>query len=408
MSVEVPEDLPTLDELLLQNAHGRLAELRGPACPFGNPWGYVSHLVTGYEDARTLLADPRLSKDQQRVDELIASKLGLADSAAGAASELTRNMLTSDPPNHTRLRKLVNKAFTPRTVARLRPRIEQLTRELLDEMAGREQVDLMTAFALPLPIAVICELLGVDPRDRGDFVGWSNTVLSGAVDVDAMNAAAGQLYELLAKLVEDKRADPGEDMLSELIQVSEEGDRLAANELVGMAFLLLSAGYETTVNLIGNATLALLRAPDQAAKLRADPSLLPGAVEEFLRYDGPINLATTRFTTEEVEVGGATIAAGEFVEISLLAANRDADKFPDPDELDVTRAAGGHLAFGHGIHYCVGAPLARMEAEIALGGLLSRFPDLALAVPEEELRYRTSPLVHGLESLPVRLGTARS
>ncbi|MBB4685136.1 cytochrome P450 [Amycolatopsis jiangsuensis] len=396
-----------IDDRFLQHTHERLDELRGPVCPFHGSWGGGSYLVTGYEDARALLTDSRVSKSNQGARELLAAKIG-EENLSGLGTLLGDHMLNSDPPDHTRLRKLVNRAFTARTVARLRPRIEEITRELLDGMAGQEQADLMTAFALPLPITVICELLGVRPEDRGEFSGWSNTLLAGATeDFGAIEQAAVQMHGYLASLVEGKRAEPGEDMLSALVLATDEGDALTEQELVGMAFLLLVAGHETTVNLIGNATLALLRAPEQAAKLRADPELLPGAVEEFLRFDGPINLATMRYTTEDVPVGDSTIPAGEFVQVSLLAANRDEGRFPDPDDLDVTRPPGGHLAFGHGIHYCVGAPLARLEAEIALGGLLNRFPDLTLAVPEDELDYRKSTLVHGLNALPVRLGAAR-
>jgi cytochrome P450 len=249
---------------------------------------------------------------------------------------------------------------------------------------------------------VICELLGIREEDRGEFTGWSNILLSSA-EAEQMQSAGHSMHEYLTALVGQKRAEPGPDLLSDLVLTTDEGDSLDEEELVSMAFLLLVAGHETTVNLIANATLALLRAPEQLAKLRADPSLLPGAVEEFLRFDGPINIATIRFTKEPIEVGGTTIPEGEFVQVSLLAANRDAERFPDPDELDVTRPAGGHVAFGHGIHYCVGAPLARLEAEIALGGLLARFPDLRLAVEPDQLRYRNSTLVHGLQELPVLL-----
>ncbi|GAA3578927.1 cytochrome P450 [Amycolatopsis ultiminotia] len=402
------EEIPAIDERFMQHTHEWLAEQRGPVCPVHTAWGWPSYLITGYEDARAALTDPRVSKNNQGAHELMAAKLGEENLGAGFGELLSANMLNSDPPDHTRLRKLVNKAFTSRTVARLRPRVEEITGELLDEMARHEQLDLMAAFALPLPITVICELLGVRPEDRGEFSGWSNTLLSGGGEEPAViEDAAARMQGYLVKLVEDKRVEPAEDLLSELVQATDEGDALSEQELVGMAFLLLVAGHETTVNLIGNATLALLRAPDQAAKLRAEPSLLPGAVEEFLRFDGPINIATIRYTTEDVAVGGTTIPAGEFVRVSLLAANRDEGRFPDPADLDVTRPAGGHLAFGHGIHYCVGAPLARLEAEVALGSLLNRFPDLALAVPEEQLRYRSSTLVHGLRELPVRLGAAR-
>ncbi|MET7989544.1 cytochrome P450 [Amycolatopsis sp. NPDC005232] len=398
------EEIPVIDDKFMQHAHETLGRFhdQGAVCPIRMPHGTPSYLVTGYDEARALLADPRVSKDNRGAYDLMIAKAGGENINRSFGQLLGAHMLNTDAPDHTRLRKLVNKAFTPRAIAGLRPRIEQITTELLDAMADHEQVDLMAAFAGPVPITVICELLGVREEDRGEFTGWSN-ILLGAGDLDEMQAAAVAMHTYLVGLVAQKRAEPGEDLLSGLVQATDEGDSLSEEELVAMAFLLLVAGHETTVNLIGNAVLALLRAPEQRAKLVADPSLMPGAVEEFLRFDGPINIATLRYTVEDVEVGDHKIPAGEFVQVSLLAANRDEGRFPDPADLDVTRATGGHLAFGHGIHYCVGAPLARMEAEIALTALLARFPQLRAAVPEEELVYRTSPLVHGIKTLPVLL-----
>ncbi|XHU13133.1 cytochrome P450 [Amycolatopsis sp. WGS_07] len=375
----------------------------GAVCPMVARRGIPSYLVSGYEQARELLNDPRVSKDSTDVQRVIAAKVGEGVQGPDFGNLLTRHMLNSDPPVHTRLRKLVNKAFTARTVARLRPRIQEIADALLDEMARHEQVDLVQAFAEPLPITVICELLGVRVEDRGEFTAWSHTLLSFAAEEESQAAAAREMQDYLQQLVESKRAEPAEDLLSDLVHASDEGDSLDEDELISMAFLLLIAGHETTVNLIANATFALLRAPEQLEKLRADPSLMPGAVEEFLRFDGPINFATLRYTVEEVDAGGVAIPADEFLNISLLSANRDPEKFPDPDNLDVTRPPGGHLAFGHGIHYCVGAPLARLEAEIALGSLLARFPELSLAVPADRVVYRPSSLVHGVLALPVRL-----
>jgi cytochrome P450 len=398
------EELPVVGEEFMQHTHSTLEQLRGEGrvCPIVMPRGTPSYLVTGYEDARALLNDPRVSKDSAGAYHLMAAKIGPENTVSDFGQSLVTHMLNADPPDHTRLRKLVNKAFTARTVARLRPRIEEITAGLLDAMEGSDRADLLPAFAGPVPITVICELLGIREEDRGEFTGWSNTLLSSG-EAGEMQSAAQSMHAYLVGLVGQKRAEPGQDLLSDLVLTTDEGDSLSEEELVATAFLLLVAGHETTVNLIANATLALLRAPEQLAKLRADPSLLPGAVEEFLRFDGPINIATLRFTTEPIEVGETTIPEGEFVQVSLLAANRDAERFPEPDELDVTRPAGGHVAFGHGIHYCVGAPLARLEAEIALGGLLARFPDLRLAVEPEQLRYRNSTLVHGLKELPVLL-----
>ncbi|MDT8914382.1 cytochrome P450 [Amycolatopsis sp. PS_44_ISF1] len=388
----------------MQRTHATLERLRagGRVCPVSMPRGTPSYLVTGYEDARALLNDPRLSKDANGAYELMTAKIGPEHSMSDFGQSLGAHMLSADPPDHTRLRKLVNKAFTARTVARLRPRIEEITAGLLDAMAVHDRADLVTAFAGPVPITVICELLGIREADRGEFTGWSTTLLSSGAPED-VRPASQAMHEYLVGLVGRKRAEPGEDLLSDLVLTTDEGDSLTEGELVAMAFLLLVAGHETTVNLIANATLALLRAPEQLAKLRADPGLMPGAVEEFLRFDGPINIATLRFTTEPVEVGETTIPAGEFVQVSLLAANRDAQRFPDPDRLEVTRRAAGHVGFGHGIHHCVGAPLARLEAEIALGALIARFPELRLAVEPERLRYRQSTLVHGLVELPVVL-----
>ena len=397
--VEVAEDFA-------QDAHVFSEMLRGGG-PVRRvrlpPRGLPCYLVTGFAEARALLADPRLRKSSQGIRELFEAKLPPESLQNGLGQDLSWHMLNSDPPDHTRLRKLVNKAFTARTVARLRPRVEEITAELLDALAGQERTDLVASFAAPLPITVICELLGVREEDRAEFSGWSRTLLSAAVRPEEMQAAAGSMFAYLTDLIAQKRAEPAEDLLSDLVHASDDGDSLSEPELVSMAFLLLVAGHETTVNLIANGVLALLREPEQLARLRAEPELLPGAVEEFLRFDGPIHLATLRYTAEPVEVGGVTIPEGEFVLVSLLGANRDADRYPEPDRLDITRAAGGHLAFGHGIHYCVGAPLARLEAEIALGGLLERFPEIALDVKPDELVYRTSSLVHGLETLPVRL-----
>ncbi len=409
MSVdEHTEEIPYADEEFWQRPHEWLAQRResGAVCPITARRGIPSYLVGGYEQARELLNDPRISKDSTDVHRVYAAKVGQDVEVPEFGNLLTRHMLNSDPPVHTRLRKLVNKAFTARTVARLRPRIQEIADTLLDEMARHEQVDLVQAFAEPLPITVICELLGVRVEDRGQFTAWSHLLLSFSEDHEAQAAAARDMHGYLQQLIESKRAEPAEDLLSDLVHASDEGDSLDEDELISMAFLLLVAGHETTVNLIANATFALLRAPDQAEKLRVDPGLLPGAVEEFLRYDGPINFATLRYTVDEIEAGGVTVPRDEFVQISLLSANRDPEKFPDPDTLDVTRAPGGHLAFGHGIHYCVGAPLARLEAQIALGSLLARFPELSLAVPAEDIVYRPSSLVHGVLALPVRLNGA--
>ncbi|WP_199438963.1 cytochrome P450 family protein [Umezawaea beigongshangensis] len=384
--------------------HDRLRE-QAPVSEVVLPRGLRAWLVTRYDEARTALADPRFGKDMQKPE---AAELFERHSPPGAEQRdfdqsLSAHMLNSDPPQHTRLRKLVTKAFTSRRVELMRPRIQQITEELLDSVAERDEVDLLDALAFPLPITVICELLDVPLDQRDEFRTWSNTLLSSSSTAEEAGAASQAMAVYLADLVEHKRANPGEDMLSALIHAEDDGDNLDRTELISMAFLLLVAGHETTVNLIGNGVLALLRNPDQLRLLREDPGLLHNAIEEFLRYEGPLNQATLRYTTEDVELGGVLIPAGEIVVVSLMGANRDAARFADPDRLDITRQPGGHVAFGHGIHFCLGAPLARLEGEIAVGTLLKRFPDLALAAEPETLRWRESTLIRGLHTLPVRL-----
>jgi cytochrome P450 len=394
-----------LGEDFVQHPHETIELLRdaGPVrrVRFGN--GLPVWLVTAHAEARSLLADSRLSKDNTRARELVARYVEAnGGQRSSFESSLGAHMLNSDPPDHTRLRRLVNQAFTARTVSRLRPRIEEITAGLLDDLERAGEADLLASFALPLPITVICELLGIPEGEREGFRTWSNTLLTAATP-DQVGEASRRMAEYLTALIAAKRAAPTQDLLSDLVHASDEGDQLSEVELLSMAFLLLVAGHETTVNLIGNGMHALLRNPDQLAALRADPGLLPNAVEEFLRYDSPVNFATLRFTAEPVRVGEVEIPADEFVMISLLGGNRDATRFPEPDRLDLTRQTAGHLAFGHGIHHCVGAPLARLEGEIALGRLIERFGTIELTADPAELRWRVSTLLRGLETLPVRV-----
>lgn len=361
-------------------------------------------LVTRYEEAREALADPRLRNDIGTARAIIARNRTVSGpSRTRMPDELVMHMLNSDPPDHTRLRLLVAKAFTARTVELLRPRIEQITGELLGAMAEKARVDLMGALAVPLPVTVICELLGVPEADRTDYRRWSDAFVS-ASGGPVVNEAARAMSGYLTGLIASKRARPADDLLTALIQVRDrDGDRLSEAELVSMASLLLIAGHETTVNLIGNAVFALLCNPDQLAAVRADRALLPGAIEEVLRYESPVGIATMRYTTEPVQLGEVTIPEGAVVLVALGSANRDETRFADAERLDVTRGAMRHLAFGHGIHFCVGAPLARLEAEIAIGRLLERFPELALAVEPERLSWKDSVFLRGLAELPVSL-----
>jgi cytochrome P450 len=394
-----------LDDDFLQNPHGLFGRLRAeqPVREVILPRGIKVWLVTRYDDVRAVLTDPTVSKDILSAVPLL-ERHSTAEEPQSFEAELALagHMLNTDPPAHTRLRGLVNKAFHSGRVEQLRGRVERAADELLDAMATQDEVDLLPNFAFPLPTTVICELLGVPDRDKDEFRDVTITMTS-AAQHEEMAVAARAMVDYLTRLVESKREHPADDLLSALVHSGQDEDRLTGLELQSMAFLLLVAGHETTVNLIGNGVAMLLRNPEQLAALRADPSLMPGAIEEFLRHEGPLNIATYRYTTQPLQLGHVLIPAGEFVMVSLASANRDCARFDDADRVDVTRNSAGHLAFGYGIHYCVGAPLARMEGEIAIGKLLDRFPNLALAQEPEKLRWRPSTLMRGLAALPVRL-----
>ncbi|MFC4502363.1 MULTISPECIES: cytochrome P450 family protein [Streptomyces] len=399
MSTTTPGNPPLVDlaELVADPyaTYGRLREA-GPVHRFTGTDGLPAWLVTRYDDVRQALADPRLSLDKRNAKP--GGYRGLALPPA-----LDANLLNMDPPDHTRIRRLVSRAFTPRRTALLREPIRKTAHSLLDAIAADGRADLIASYAAPLPIAVICDLLGVAEDDRLDFRSWTDAlVVPDPARPDRAKEAVRGLLAYFTRLLTDKRAAPADDLLSALIAVRDEEDRLSEDELMSLAFLILIAGYENTVHLIGNATLALLRHPGRLAELRADPGRLGPAVEELARYDGPVPLAIRRFPTEDVVIGGVTVPAGETVLLSLAAAHRDPRRFSEPDRLDLDRDATGHLALGHGIHYCVGAPLARTETEIALAVLLERFPRLALDVPPDALRWRPSMRTRGLLSLPVR------
>ena len=354
-------------------------------------------LVAGHEQARALLADDRLSTDYFGVRSLLPGVAGPYEST------LSAHMLNTDPPAHTRLRALVDQAFTEQTVARLQPRIEQIADDLLDRLPPDGAADLIEDYAFPLAVTVICELLGVPAADRNDFRRWSKAIVA-SVPPDVARESTRSVSAYLTALIDAKRVSPAPDLLSDLVHQRHEDGVLWPDELVRMAFLLLVAGLEKVVGLIGNGVLALLEHPRELARLRAEPALMATAIEEFLRYQGAIHIAAVRFTTEPVRVSGTVIPADALVLISLLAANRDRDRYADPDQLDLGRCPAGHLAFGHGVHYCVGAPLARLEGQIAIGRLLDRFPALALAGTPGDLYWRGSLLVRSLSSLPVTLG----
>jgi cytochrome P450 len=377
----------------------RLRESR-PVAPARMPDDGRAWIITRYADVRTALTDSRLVNKAHR---RLSGSGSLPSGVAGVHA-----LLNIDPPDHTRLRRLVQKAFTPRRADQLRPRAEEIAAGLLDEMAAApdDVIDLIDRYAGPLPTTVISELLGIPVTDR-EWI-WL-TVTDYGKGGEELERVPQELGAYFARLITAKRAAPGNDLLSALVRAHDnaiEDDSEAAlttTELLSAAYHLVMAGFDTTVNLIASGTLALLTHPGEMARLRQDPSLLPAAVEELLRFTNPVNHVTARFTTEDIPIGDVVIPAGERVLIATSSANRDPEHFPDPDRLDLGRDASGHVAFGYGIHYCLGAPLARMEAEVALGGLLARFPAISLAVPSEELRWRPVSLMNGLESLPVRL-----
>ncbi|MER7987025.1 cytochrome P450 [Streptomyces noursei] len=402
-TAETGPDAPLDTTPLLDDPYAAYAALReaGPVHRITGTDGQPAWLVTRYDDVRSALADPRLSLDKRHATP--GNYRGFSLPPA-----LDANLLNMDPPDHTRIRRLVVKAFTPGRIEALRAPVRRIADDLLDAMAARGRAELVTDYAGPLPITVICDLLGIPAERRRDFLAWSDALLTPDPSrPQAMKEAIGAMLEFYTGLIAAKRAEPGDDLLSDLIAVRDDtaddpaGDRLSEDELTSLAFLILFAGYENTVQLIGNAVLALLDHPERLAALRRNPAELAPAVEEFLRYDAPASLAIRRFPVEDLEIGGVRIPAGESVLLSIASANRDPKRFPHPDRLDPARELSGHLALGHGIHYCLGAPLARLEAEIAIGALISRFPELRLDVARDEVRHRRTIRARGLISLPV-------
>ncbi|MDT7847417.1 cytochrome P450 family protein [Streptomyces justiciae] len=391
-----------IDPAFKANAPARYAKLRelGPIHPAEFHLGLKGWVVVGYDLAREALTHPALLKDATPAAEaLSAAGYVLNKPSVGLGAQ----MMEADPPEHTRLRRLASAAFTPRRTAELAPRIEQIAHDLIDALPTTGETDLVEAFNAPLPATVIADLLGIPDEHRLDFRRWSSQALR--VASPEHRAALTGLHGLLAGLLADKRRHPADDLLSALVAVRDEEDgRLSEEELVGTALMLVVAGHESTVNLLGNAVLGLLQHPDQLRQLRERPELMPGAVEEFLRYDPSVERSTSRYAAEDLELAGVPIPRGSMVVVALGAAGRDAPQAEDADPavLDVTRPAARHLAFGHGIHYCLGAPLARLEATIALRVLLARIPELELDVPVDELEWIGSGIIRGVLALPVR------
>lgn len=354
--------------------------------------------LTRYEDVQRALMDPALGREFERLPEELAAVHRQWE--VDGMQMVRRHILNLDPPDHTRLRRLMTPAFGARTVAAMQPRIQQITTGLIDAVADAEGFDLIEAVALPLPILVIAELLGIPIDDRAQFRLWVDDVLRSR-DRERVVASGMQFVAYVNERIEERRASPGDDLLSQLIQVEESGDRLSHTELLSSVFLLLLAGHETTVNLIGNGMLELLRHPDQLARLRAQPELTASAIEEILRFNGPVGHSRFQFALADVAFGGVVVPQGDIVVPVLLAANRDPAVFPDPDTFDIARDPNRHLGFGHGIHFCLGAPLARLEGRIAIDALVRRFPGLSLAVDPSQLEWTPDLFLRGVRRLPL-------
>jgi cytochrome P450 len=367
------------------------------------PSGQAAWLLSCYDDALAVLKDHRLAKD--RLNALTPEQQRKAPWVPAILKPIARNMLDLDAPDHTRLRALVHKAFTSRLIERLRERVQTLCDQLLDTAVPEGQFDLMRDYAVPLPTTIIAELLGIPTEDRAKFHAWSKRMVSASTGVDLLAALPSiwLLIRYLRALFVRRRADPRDDLVTALVQAEEAGDSLSEDELLGMVVLLLIAGHETTVNLIGNATLALLRHPEQLDCLRRSPDLIKPAVEELARFAPPVFMATERYARADIEIDGVTISRGELVLAVIGSANRDERQFSQPDQLDITRDPNRHLAFGQGAHYCVGSPLARLEVQIAINTLIRRLPDMRLAVAREALRWNKGVYIHGLEALPLRM-----
>jgi cytochrome P450 PksS len=388
----------TMNDILSQatkrDPHTFYAQLRST-----EPVSYVEELnawiVTTYEDALLVLRDPRFTKDNRKIIRLGNDHNPLQEEMTSSL----RTMLMVDPPDHTRLRSLVSKAFTPRMIEQMRGRIQQITDELLDAVQGWGTMDLITDFAYPLPITVISEMLGIPITDRQQFRIWTQALVNR--QEEAPQVSIETFISYIKTLVDEKRVHPGNDLTSKLVQAEEQGDQLNEHELISMIFLLIVAGHETTVNLLGNGTLALLQHPDQLQLLQHDPSLITTAVEELLRYTAPVSLSDERWASEDITLHGKLIRKGEMVLAALISANADPQQFANGATLDITRHENQHLAFGKGFHFCLGAPLARLEGQVAFSTLFQRLPNLHLTSDPTQLVWNDNAMLHGLRSLPV-------
>jgi cytochrome P450 len=376
-----------------------------PVCQIKTPLLGPVWLITRYDDVMACLKDAdRFVKDPKNAG--VTNRKAMPWWLPASVKALEQNMLDVDDPGHRRLRNLVNKAFSRPRIEALREKADAIARDLLARIPDKGAADLVGRFALPFPLTIICELLGVPGADQHKFHKWSSAFLSTTSELQMVFALPAVLAFIayLRRLIAKRRASPEDDLITALVQAEEEGNRLNERELVAMVLILLIAGHETTVNLIGSGTLALLENPAQRRALIDDPSLMPTAVDELLRYTAPVETATERYAATDVSIGGVTLRRGDLVLAVIASANRDERTFVEPDQINLARAPNPHLAFGDGIHYCLGHQLARMEAEIAFTRLFTQFPNMALAVPVDRLMWRKTTTVRGLSALPVMLG----
>ena len=397
----VPVDVT--DATFKANPFPFYAQLRAeaPVYPVKLPTKQRGWLITRYDDVLNVLKDERFAKDPRNA--LTPAQLKKLPWVPPMFKALEHNMLDLDSPDHTRLRTLVHKAFTPRLIEQMRDQIQALTNELLDKAEPNGGMDLIADFALPLPLTMIGRILGVSAEDNHKFHRWSKTLISGGTNRNLFILIPSLMSFMgyLKKLIKERRRHPKDDLVTALVQAKDGSDQLSEDEILAMIFLLLIAGHETTVNLIGSGSLALLEHPEQLAKLRSEPALSKSAVEELLRFVCPVEMATERYAREAITIAETTIPRGELVMAVIGSANRDEHYFEQPDAVDITRKNNKHLAFGHGVHFCLGASLARLEGQIAISTLVQRMPNLRLGVAPERLRWRGTFVLRGLEALPV-------
>lgn len=384
-------------EAFTKNPYPAYSQLReeDPVSQVRLPDGQYAWFITRYDDALEALKSPKFIKDFTKLG-------GQTDSDSSIFSE---NMLFADMPEHRRLRGIVSKAFTPRMIEGLRGRIQEITDELLEETAGQNQINLIDEFAFPLPIIVICEILGIPTEDRDKFRIWSNSMIEGSNGKYAENLEQNMrdFAQYLKQRIAIVRESPGDDLISQLVIAEEQGDQLSEKELYGVVSLLIIAGHETTVNFIGNSIMALLENPDQLNMLKDNPELIKPAMEETLRYNDPVEFSTSRWAGEDLEFKGKSMKKGDLVIIVLNSANHDPSQFKDPEILDITREKSRHLAFGKGIHACLGAPLARLEGEIAISSFFRCYPNAKMIVDKNDLEWREGMVVRGVRELPLLL-----